>query len=88
MVMRCGNKIESIQRIARKLISQLKDKTYEERLQELGLPSLVYRAKERGHDFDVQDYERTHKDGHKHPIFTNKTRAYKQSHSKFTKIMP
>ena len=27
-------------------------------------------ANERGHDFDVQDYERTRKDGHKGPIFT------------------
>ena len=38
-------KIESIQRRATKLISQLKDKTYEERLRELGLPSLVYRRR-------------------------------------------
>ena len=38
-------------------------------------------AKERGHDFHVQDNERICKDGHKHPIFTDKTQAYKRSHS-------
>ena len=36
---------DSIQRGATKLISQLKDKIYEERLRELGLPSLVYRRR-------------------------------------------
>ena len=38
-------------------------------------------AKERGHDFDVEDYERTRKDGHKRPIFTDKSRTYNRSHS-------
>ena len=38
-------KIESIQRKATKLIIHLKDKTCEERLRELGLPSLVYRRR-------------------------------------------
>ena len=38
-------------------------------------------AKERGHDFDVQDYERTRKDGHKRTIFTDKIQTYKRSHS-------
>ena len=38
-------KVESIQRRATKLISELKDKTCEERLRELELPSLVYRRR-------------------------------------------
>ena len=38
-------------------------------------------AKGRRHDFNVQDYERTRKDGHKRPIFTVKTRTYRRSHS-------
>ena len=39
------NKIESIQRRATKLISHLKDKTYEDRLRDLELPSLIYRRR-------------------------------------------
>ena len=39
---------ERYKKRATKLIGQLKDKTYEERLRELGLPSLVYRGR-RGH---------------------------------------
>ena len=38
-------KIESIQRRATKLISHLKDKTYEDRLRDLELPSLIYRRR-------------------------------------------
>ena len=38
-------KLESIQRRATKLISKLKDKSYEESLRELELPSLVYRRR-------------------------------------------
>ena len=46
-------KVESTQRRATKLISQLKDKIYEERLRELELPSLVYRRKRRDMMFKV-----------------------------------
>ena len=38
-------KVESIQRRATKLISELRDKTYGVRLKELELPSLVYRRR-------------------------------------------
>ena len=38
-------KIESIQRRATKLISHLKDKTYEDWLRDLELPSLIYRRR-------------------------------------------
>ena len=37
--------IESVQRRATKLIPELHDKSYEERLQQLSLPSLVYRRR-------------------------------------------
>ena len=37
--------IESVQRRATKLIPELRDKSYEERLQQLSLPSLVYRRR-------------------------------------------
>ena len=36
-------KIESVQRRATKLISHFKDKTYEDRLRDLELPSFIYR---------------------------------------------
>ena len=38
-------KVESIQRRVMKLISELRDKTYEVRLKELELPSLIYRLR-------------------------------------------
>ena len=38
-------KVESVQRRATKLMPELKDKTYEERLRYLKIPSLVYRRK-------------------------------------------
>ena len=38
--------VESVQRRATKLITVLKDKSYEERIRELKLPSLVYRCRQ------------------------------------------